>query len=75
MNSWFDCLLDCLIIISIFNKGIAQLLSFTISTVLKTATYLKFPYIKLKNVKQKEEEEKKTDKIFEKVKPRYYSQN
>ena len=62
MNSWFDCLLDCFIIISIFNKGIAQLLSLTISTVLKTATYLKFRYIKLKNVKRKEE--KKTDKIF-----------
>ena len=43
-----------------FNKGIAQLLSFTISTVLKTATYLKFRYIKLKNAKQKEE--KKNEK-------------
>ena len=32
-----------------------QLLSFTISTVLKTATYLKFRYIQLKNAKQKEE--------------------
>ena len=36
-------------------------------TVLKTTTYLKFCYIKLKNTKQKEE--KKTDVISEKVKP------
>ena len=82
MNSWFDCLL-VLLLISIFNKGIAQFLSFTIHTALKTATYmyLKFRYIKLKNVKQKEEKtkqkkkKKNTDKIFEKVKPRYNSQN
>ena len=68
MNSWFDCLLDCFIIISIFNKGIAQLLSFTLSTVLKTATYLKFRYIKLKNVKQKEEEEEKKKKKKKQIK-------
>ena len=73
MSSWFDCLLDYFIINHIFNKGIAQLLSFTISTVLKMATYQKCGYIKLKNAKQKEE--KKKDKIFEKVKPRHYSQN
>ena len=34
--------------ISIFNDSIAQLQSFTISTVLKTVTYLKFCYIKVK---------------------------
>ena len=50
-----------------FNKGIAQLLSLIISTVLKTALYLKFRYIKLENSKQKEE---KKDKISEKVKAR-----
>ena len=49
------------------NDDIVQLLSFTFSTVLKTATHLKFCYIKLKNAKPKEE--KKNDKISEKVKP------
>ena len=33
----------------------------TFSTVLKTAIHLKFCYIKLKNAKQKEEEEKKIE--------------
>ena len=45
---------------------VAQLLSFTISTILKTATYLKFRYIKLKMQNMKK---KKNDKISEKVKP------
>ena len=64
MNSWFDCLLDYFIRNQYinFNKGISQLLSFTISTVLKTATYLQFRYIKLKM----QEEKKNKDKISEK---------
>ena len=55
MYSWFGCLLDYFIINQYINDDIAQSLSFKISTVLKTATYLKFCYIKRKNAKQREE--------------------
>ena len=41
--------------ISIFNHSIAQLQSFTMSTVLKTVTYLKFCYIKVKMRNKKKE--------------------
>ena len=63
MYHLFGSLFYVLLLISKFNGDIVQLLSLTISTVLKTATYLTFCYIKLKNAKQKKEI------ITEKVKP------